>query len=142
LLGNPLDESILNKINEIKKREWYRPFACTVLEEYASKLFEIETNETSPYMMFVYKSKDKRLKNVCSVDGFSRIQTLNKSFHPKYYDLINSFKKLTGLPAVLNTSLNLPGHVLCEEYNDVKYMMKNSKLKYCYIADKNKLIYK
>lgn len=142
LLGNPLDESILNKINEIKKREWYRPFACTVLEEYASKLFEIETNETSPYMMFVYKSKDKRLKNVCSVDGFSRIQTLNKSFHPKYYDLINSFKQLTGLPAVLNTSLNLPGHVLCEEYNDVKYMMKNSELKYCYIADKNKLIYK
>ena len=44
--------------------------------------------------------------------------------------------------AVLNTSLNLPGHVLCEEYNDVKYMMKNSELKYCYIADKNKLIYK
>jgi carbamoyltransferase len=142
LLGNPLDKSILNKINKIKKREWYRPFACTVLEEEASKLFEIKSNETSPYMMFVYKSKDKRLKNVCAVDGLSRIQTLNKSFHPKYYDLIKSFKNITNLPAVLNTSLNLPGHVLCEEYNDVKYMMKNSELKYCYIADKNKLIYK
>ena len=140
LLGNPLDKDILNKINKIKKREWYRPFACTVLEEEAFKLFDIKNGENSPYMMFVYKAKDKRLNNVCSEDGYSRIQTLNRSFHPKYYDLITTFKKLTGLPLVLNTSLNLPGHVLCEEYSDVAHMMKNSELNYCYLADQNKLV--
>lgn len=142
LLGNPLDKSILEKINKIKKREWYRPFACTVLEEHASNLFEIEPNETSPYMMFVYKCRDKRLKNVCSVDNLSRIQTLSKSFHSKYYDLIDSFYKLTNLPAVLNTSLNLPGRVLCEDTDDLYFIMKNSSLKYCYLSDQNKLLWK
>jgi|TARA_E500000318_G_scaffold37900_2_gene36480 carbamoyltransferase len=141
LLGNPLDDKILNKINSIKKREWYRPFACTVLKEEASGLFEIKENITSPYMMFVYKCKDKRLKNVCSVDNYSRIQTLERQFNPKYYDLINAFKKLTGLPAVLNTSLNLPGRVLCEDTNDLYFMMKNSSLKYCYLCDENKLLW-
>ena len=93
------------------------------------------------YMMFVYKCKDKRLKNVCSVDNYSRIQTLERQFNPKYYDLINAFKKLTGLPAVLNTSLNLPGRVLCEDTNDLYFMMKNSSLKYCYLCDENKLLW-
>jgi len=91
-------------------------------------------------MMFVYKTKNSKLKNVCSIDRYSRIQTLEKSFHPKYYDLINSFKKITGLPLVLNTSLNLPGNVLCENYSDLLDIFKRSDLKYCYLADLNKLI--
>ena len=141
-MGNPLDDKILDKINNIKKREWYRPFACTVLEENASELFNIGVNETSPYMMFVYKSKDDRLKNVCSVDNYSRIQTLNRQFHTKYYDLISAFKRLTKLPAVLNTSLNLPSRVICEDTNDLYFMMNNSSLKYCYLSDQNKLLWK
>ena len=142
LLGNPFNKDILDKINRIKKREWYRPFACTVLEQDASKYFHIDKNETSPYMMFVYKAKNNLTKNVCSVDGYSRIQTLNKSFHPKYHELITCFKKQTKHSIVLNTSLNLPGHVLCEEYSDVAFMMNNSDLKYCYLADYNKLVCK
>lgn len=142
LLGNPLDEKILQKINDIKKREWYRPFACTVLEENAGELFELEPNQTSPYMMFVFKCKDKRLKNVCSVDNYSRIQTLNRKFHSKYYDLITAFNRLTKLPAVLNTSLNLPGRVICEDTNDLYFIMNNSSLKYCYLSDENKLLWK
>jgi carbamoyltransferase len=141
LLGNPLDDKILNKINSIKKREWYRPFACTVLKEEAPSLFKIKENVASPYMMFVFKCKDQRLKSVCSVDNYSRIQTLERQFNPKYYDLINAFKKLTGLPAVLNTSLNLPGRVLCEDTNDLYLMMKNSSLKYCYLSNENKLLW-
>ena len=142
LLGNPLDKSILDKINTIKKREWYRPFACTVLEERAFEFFDMRPNEASPYMMFTYKCKDERLKNVCSVDNLSRIQTLNTNFHPKYYDLIKSFERFTELPIVLNTSLNLPGRVLCEDMNDLYFMMKNSSLKYCYLSDQNKLLWK
>ena len=92
-------------------------------------------------MMFVFKCKDQRLKSVCSVDNYSRIQTLERQFNPKYYDLINAFKKLTGLPAVLNTSLNLPGRVLCEDTNDLYLMMRNSSLKYCYLSNETKLLW-
>ena len=92
-------------------------------------------------MMFVYKCKNKNLKNVCSVDGFSRIQTLNKNFHPKFYNLIKEFYKKSFVPVVLNTSLNLPGKVLCEDLNDVYHLLKNSSLKYCYFADEDKLLW-
>ena len=140
LLGNPLQEDILEKINKIKKREWYRPFACTVLKEKAHNFFDIKENESSPYMMFAYKSKNESLKNVCSVDGLSRIQTLEKNFHLDYYQLISEFEKLTNIPIVLNTSLNLPGHVLCEDYYDLYKIFKNSSLNYCWLSDEKKLI--
>ena len=141
LLGNPLDKTILEKINRIKKREWYRPFACTVLEERAHEFFNVRPNEASPYMMFAYECRDQRLKSVSSVDNLSRIQTLNRSFHPKFYDLIKAFETISNLPIVLNTSLNLPGRVLCEDTNDLYFMMKNSSLKYCYLCDENKLLW-
>jgi len=141
LLANPVQKNILSIINTIKKREWFRPFACTILKEEAHKYFEINEGESSPYMMFVYKCKNPRLKNVCSVDNFSRIQTLEKSFHPKYYELIKSFKELSGMPVVLNTSLNLPGKVLVEDFDDLHYFLKNSNLKYCYLPDHNKLVW-
>jgi len=141
LLANPMQKGILNKINKIKKREWYRPFACTVIEEEAHKYFDINQGESSPYMMFVYKCKNKNLDTVCSVDGFSRIQTLNKTFHPKFYQLIKEFKKIAFVPVVLNTSLNLPGRVLCEDSNDLLYLMENSNLKYCYLSDQDRLIW-
>jgi len=140
LLGNPLQKDILEKINTIKKREWYRPFACTVLKEKAHKFFDIKENESSPYMMFAYKSKNESLKNVCSIDGLSRIQTLDKHFHIDYYNLISEFEKLTNVPIVLNTSLNLPGHVLCEDHYDLYKIFKNSSLNYCWLPDEKKLI--
>lgn len=141
LLANPVQKNILSIINTIKKREWFRPFACTILKEEAHKYFEINEGESSPYMMFVYKCKNPRLKNVCSVDNYSRIQTLEKSFHPKYYELIKSFKELSGIPVVLNTSLNLPGKVLVEDFDDLHYFLKNSNLKYCYLPDYKKLVW-
>ena len=91
--------------------------------------------------MFVYKSKNPKLTNVCSVDGSSRIQTLKKDFHPKFYQLIKAFQKVSFIPAVLNTSLNLPGEVLCEDSNDLYKLMKTSKLKYAYICDEDKLVW-
>ena len=141
LLANPLLENCNELVNKIKKREWYRPFACTILHEEAHRYFEIEKGEESPYMMFVYKSKNPKLTNVCSVDGWSRIQTLKKDFHPKFYQLIKAFQKISFIPAVLNTSLNLPGEVLCEDSNDLYKLMKTSKLKYAYICDEDKLVW-
>lgn len=140
LLANPLQKDCLDQINKIKKREWYRPFACTVLKEEAHKHFDISKKDSSPYMMFVYKCKNPKLKNVCSIDNLSRIQTLEKNFHLEYYNLVSEFNKLAGIPLVLNTSLNLPGHVLCEDYSDLLKIFKNSGLKYCWLPDQKKMI--
>lgn len=142
LVANPLTYEGKKKVNSIKRREWYRPFACTILKEKAKEYFNMGRIKESPFMMFVFKSKDSRLKNVCSVDGYSRIQTLDKSFHPEYYNLIVEFSKLSGAPVVLNTSLNLPGDVLCETYQDLLTIFKNSELKYCWLPELKKLIYK
>ena len=140
LLANPFTKDTLTQINKIKKREWYRPFACTVLKEKANKYFDMGSIGESPYMMFVFKSKNVKLKNVCSPDGYSRIQTLEKSFHPKYYDLISEFEKINKHPIVLNTSLNLPGHVLCETHHDLLKIFNNTALNYCWLPDHKKLI--
>ena len=140
LLANPLKDKNIENLNFIKKREWYRPFACTVLKEKAKKYFDMGNINESPYMMFVFKCRDKKLKNVCSVDGYSRIQTLDKNFHPKYYQLIKAFERVSGYPIILNTSLNLPGSVLCEDYEDLYNFFKESNLNYCYLPDTNELI--
>jgi carbamoyltransferase len=144
LLMNPLDKDCIAKVNKIKKREWFRPFAGTVLDESKDKYFEvpiIEGYETSnPYMMFMFKTKDKRLKNISSIDGYSRIQTLTIDFNKHYYKLIKEFKSLSNLPIVLNTSLNMPGHTIVETLDDVKEMMNKTELKYCYLPEVDKLI--
>ncbi len=140
LLMNPLDKNCMDKINKIKKREWFRPFAGTVLAEHKNEYFDIPYNTFNPYMMFMYKIKDKKLKNIASKDDYSRIQTLTIDFNKNYYKLIKEFKDLSGLPIVLNTSLNMPGHTIVETLNDVKEMMDSTELKYCYLPEINKLI--
>ena len=142
LLMNPLHKECLEKVNKIKKREWFRPFAGTVLAEDRFKYFDIpyENNTYNPYMMFMYKIKDKRLKNIASIDQYSRVQTLTIDFNPNYYKLIKEFSALSGVPIVLNTSLNMPGHTIVETLDDVKEMMAKTSLKYCYLPEINKLI--
>ena len=140
LLMNPLDKDCINKVNKIKKREWFRPFAGTVLAEYKNKYFDIPYDTYSPYMMYIYKIKDKRLKNISSKDGYSRIQTLTIDSNKNYYKLIKEFNNLSGLPIVLNTSLNMPGHTIVETLDDIKEMMEYTELKYCYLPEVNKLI--
>ena len=140
LLMNPLHKDCIAKINKIKKREWFRPFAGTVLQEYKNKYFEIPYDTYNPYMMFMYKIKDERLKNIASVDNYCRVQTLSIDFNKNYYNLIKEFNSLTNIPIVLNTSLNMPGHTIVETLDDVKEMMEQTELKYCYLPEVNKLI--
>ena len=140
LLMNPLDKNCIDKINKIKKREWFRPFAGTVLAEHKNEYFDIPYDTFNPYMMFMYKIKDKRLKNIASKDDYSRVQTLTIDFNKNYYKLIKEFKNLSGLPIVLNTSLNMPGHTIVETLDDVKEIMDSTELKYCYLPETNKLI--
>ena len=99
---NPKIKSIIN--STIKNREDFRPFAPSVLEEHYKDYFD--TEQPSPYMSRIVKVKSDKIPGVTHVDNTSRIQTVNREQNEKYYDLINEFYKITGVPMVLNTSFN------------------------------------
>ena len=108
ILANPSIPAMKDAINaKIKRRESFRPFAPTVLEEYVSAYFE--QTVSSPFMMHVVKFRPEwrdRLPAVAHVDGTGRLQSLARSNNPLYYDLIEAFRKKTGIATVLNTSFN------------------------------------
>jgi|TARA_B110000027_G_scaffold133255_1_gene161272 carbamoyltransferase len=102
---NPNIKEIIN--SKIKRRESFRPFAPSILSEKTQEWFQIE-NEV-PFMSAVHLIKEDKLKllpGITHVDGTGRLQTVKKSNNLKYYNLINSFYELTGVPIILNTSFN------------------------------------
>ena len=105
-------KDILNA--RIKKREPFRPFAPSVLEERVGDYFE--QTHPSPAMLMVYQVKqDKRpvIPAVTHVDGSGRLQTVARSTNPRYHQLISDFERLTGVPVVLNTSFNEDEPIVC-----------------------------
>ena len=130
-------------VNEIKKREDYRPFAASVLQEYAHEWFDLKTLEESPTMSFAVDAYDKTIKEVPSVihaDGTCRIQTVTEEQNPHFYNLILEFYKRTGVPMLLHTSFNLAGEPLVETYEQALFTLVRSKLKYLYIPEKSVLV--
>ncbi len=140
LLINAFDKNCLDKINLIKRREWYRPFACSILKEELHKWF-YPLKVDSSYMMFVLKSKKKML-NVTSKDGLCRAQSVDKIKNKHYYDLLKNYQKLYKIPLLLNTSLNMPGHTMVETLEDLRYMFEHTELKYAWLPEIQKLIIK
>jgi carbamoyltransferase len=104
----PENKDIINRM--VKKREAYRPFAPSVIEEKAGDYFEVSLNGTNlDFMTFavdVKKQYQQVLGAVTHVDGTARIQTVSKTQNPRYWNLINEFGKLSGIPILLNTSFN------------------------------------
>jgi carbamoyltransferase len=117
ILAHPGIDGLRDKINrQIKFREDFRPFAPSVLAERAEEYFETGGHE-SPYMILVFATKpDKRpyLANVTHVDYSARVQTVRQDCTPEYHRLIAAFGDLTGLPILLNTSLNKRGMPIVE----------------------------
>lgn len=103
---------ILN--HKVKLREWFRPLAPSMLEEHGTEVFGVEHHD--PFMITVievaeqYKSK---IPAVVHVDGTARPQMVKREVNPRYWDLINEFKKLTGIPMLLNTSFNVQEPIVC-----------------------------
>ncbi len=108
ILANPCYASNLNKVNAIKGRENWRPLSPSVLED---DYFDVvDCKLASPFMLLAAPVRDyyvKKIPAVVHVDGSCRPQTVDKHSNPIYYKMINQFKKLTGVPVVLNTSYNL-----------------------------------
>ena len=105
ILADPRRKDIKDIINKtIKMREDFRPFAPAVLEDHYKDYFD--TNLPSPYMSRICKVKSDKVPGITHIDGTARIQTVNRKFNQKFYDIINAFYKETGVPMLLNTSFN------------------------------------
>lgn len=119
ILADPRDANIKDKVNLIKKRELFRPFAPVVMEEYASEWFDMDF--ASPYMQYAVKCKKPSLiPAVVHIDGTSRVQTVNKSQHPGLYEVLKKWRFITGIPVLLNTSLNIKGQPLLNDKKDIE----------------------
>jgi len=91
----------------VKRREWFRPFGPSILEERVSDYFE--ESHPDPFMVKVYPvrpSKRSEIPAVTHVDGTGRLQTVSRNQNPRYWELLRSFESLTGTPLLLNTSFN------------------------------------
>lgn len=119
ILADPRDPEIQGIVNKIKQREPFRPFAPVVMEEHAHEWFEMNA-QNSPYMQYTFKCKKPELiPAVVHVDGTSRVQTVNEQQHPELWNLLKLFYEKTGVPILLNTSLNIKGQPLINDLNDI-----------------------
>ena len=129
LLADPRGKKIKDKVNEIKHRQKFRPFAPSVLEEYASDIFDMPVKK-SQFMQFVAPCKfPEKYPAICHVDNTSRVQTVSKDDNPGYYRLIKEFYLKTGCPMVLNTSLNVKGKPIVNSYLDKVEFSKKYNVK-------------
>ncbi|MFX1445986.1 MAG: carbamoyltransferase [Promethearchaeota archaeon] len=122
-------KKILN--NRVKHRESFRPYAPSILQEDTKEYFELDCQ--SPFMLLVAKVKEEKLNRIPAVthiDGTARIQTVNKSDNKIFYALIQEFKKITGIPVVLNTSLNSVGEPIVETPKDALDLYLSSQMDY------------
>ena len=118
ILADPRDPNIKDKVNMIKKRELFRPFAPVVLEECASKWFDMDF--ASPYMQYTVKClQPNRVPSIVHEDGTSRVQTVNRNEHRGLWRTVNKFYLETGVPILLNTSLNIKGQPLLNDEADI-----------------------
>jgi len=143
ILFNPTIKNGKDIVNKVKKREWFRPFAASVMKEYAHDWFDMKGLKESPHMMYavdVKEDKKNLIPAVLHVDDTCRIQTVNKNVNEHYYNLIEEFYKLTGIPLLFNTSLNLAGDPLAETLDDVMKILTDSEMEYCYMPEHATLI--
>ena len=146
ILGDPRNQKMQSIMNlKIKYRESFRPFAPSVLEEDVANQFEMDVE--SPYMLLVASVKNELCKKmtikqqqlfgiekiniprsslpaITHVDYSARVQTVSDKTNPRYYKLIDSFKKLTGCPTIVNTSFNVRGEpIICTPTDAFKCFM-------------------
>ena len=123
-------------VNKIKKREWYRPFAASVLEEDAHLFFDID--KPSPFMTQCYTvKKNVNIPSVTHIDNTCRVQTVNSGH---LYQLLLELRNLTGHGIILNTSLNLSGEPLVETPQEALNILANSELDYVWFPETMQLI--
>jgi carbamoyltransferase len=122
ILASPIHADMQARLNDIKDREDFRPVAPVVLEEDVAHWFV--KGSVAPFMLFVFDvqpGKADKIPAVRHVDGTARVQTVNRNQNPPYYDLLSEFKKITGVPVLVNTSFNTRGEpIVCSPRDAVE----------------------
>ncbi|MGF6813064.1 carbamoyltransferase [Paraburkholderia sp. Clong3] len=120
LLADPRDLQIKERVNQIKRREPFRPFAPVVVAELADEYFDLP-QPSSPYMQWTARCRfPERFPGICHVDGSSRVQTVDASQNPSLHRLLQAFHARTGCPMLLNTSLNVKGKPFVNNRGDAQ----------------------
>jgi carbamoyltransferase len=139
ILASPRDRDNLVRVNRLKGREMWRPFAPSVLEEYVGDLFEIgDLRSPLDFMLAattVRPSVQRLIPAVVHVDGTARPQSVSRAVSPRYWRLIDEFRKRTGVPCVLNTSFNLAGSPIVNSLTDALETFMNSDLDALVVED-------
>lgn len=132
IIADPRRAEMKDKINRlVKYREAYRPFAPAILEERVDEFFEVGRGFSCRYMEKVVQIKEEfriMLPAITHIDGSGRVQTVNREENPVFYKLIEEFWKLSGIPIVVNTSLNVNGEPLVNSPDDALSTFFNSGL--------------
>ena len=143
ILFNPTYQDGKDFVNEVKHREYFRPFAGTILQEHVHEWFDLRGMKDSPYMMYAVNCQpgiEEKIPSIIHVDGTCRIQTVTQEQNKNYYNLINAFYKKTGVPILFNTSFNLGGEPLVETLDDAIWTLSQSDIEYLYLPEYGKLI--
>jgi carbamoyltransferase len=126
IIADPRRAEMKGVLNErIKKREPFRPFAPSILEENVGEYFE--QTHPAPTMLMVYQirpEKREQIPAVTHVDGSGRLQTVSRKLNQRYYQLISDFAELTGVPIVLNTSFNENEPIVCTPQEAIDCFLK------------------
>jgi len=126
IVADPRKAQMKDVLNEmVKHREAFRPFAPSILQEATAEYFEHTI--PSPFMSFVYKIKDSKkneIPAVCHIDQTARLQTVTKEANPLYWKLIKSFKEITGIPVLLNTSFNENEPIACSPKEAIECFLR------------------
>lgn len=132
LLANPLSADAWPRTNSAKGREQWRPFAPAVLADQADDWFA-DCPSPSPYMLFTARVRSRQIPAVTHVDGSARIQTVDES-SGCIHDVISGFASHTGVPVVMNTSLNGPGEPIVETADEALALFEKGGVDVLYIA--------
>ncbi len=137
ILADPRREDIKDELNRrVKFRESFRPFAPSILDEYGEEYFE--NYQASPYMERTLRFREEvrsRVPGVVHVNGTGRLQTVRREWNPGFYDLIEAFRKETGVPLVLNTSFNIMGKPILHSVEDAVGMFFTTGLDAVVVED-------
>ena len=142
-LYDPRDPDGKDHVNTIKKREFFRPFAGSILKEHVHEWFDLRGMDETPFMMYAVNCQpgiEEKIPAIIHVDKTCRIQTVTEEQNKHYYDIIKTWYDATGCPIIFNTSFNLGGEPLVETLDDAIRTLATSDVEYLYLPEYNKII--
>jgi carbamoyltransferase len=142
-LFNPTYADGKDFVNSVKHREYFRPFAGSILQDHVHEWFDLRGMKDSPYMMYAVNCKEgvaEKIPSIIHVDGTCRIQTVTEEQNKHFYALISEFYNQTGVPILFNTSFNLGGDPLVETLDDALDTLSRCSIEYLYLPEYGKLI--